>query len=198
VLRAQDGARGQQAHLLLAQKKIPTPKDLSVDNLRSHLFTIGAQLLPLTIDAIAQQKTVPVSQDQTKATYAGRLVREDGFVPWKTLMLASEGTISEAHYNQLAIIQKLTKYLGHGNKSPIDDTRNTPRDIQVIPRMIRALSPWPGVWSTVEIPSQPPIMHRRIKILQAHVADEKLVVDLVQLEGKKPVTYKQFADAYLR
>jgi len=36
-----------------------------------------------------------------------------------------------------------------------------------------------------------------MKILKAHVDGEKLVVDEVQLEGKKPVSWKQFEEAYL-
>jgi len=37
---------------------------------------------------------------------------------------------------------------------------------------------------------------KRIKILEAHLEANKLVLDKVQLEGKKPVTWKQFQEGY--
>lgn len=57
-----------------------------------------------------------------------------------------------------------------------------------IERFIRAITPWPGAWTTVN--------GKRLKILKAHLENEKLVFDLVQLEGKKPITWKQFLAGY--
>lgn len=68
-----------------------------------------------------------------------------------------------------------------------------------IERMIRAFSPWPGTWTEVSIPDRKanPIRDRvRLKILKAHLENEKLVLDTVQLEGKKPVSFKQFLEGY--
>jgi len=50
-------------------------------------------------------------------------------------------------------------------------------------RFIRAMSPWPGAWTFVEIDGA----KKRLKILSS---------EMVQLEGKNPVTWKQFEDAY--
>lgn len=53
-----------------------------------------------------------------------------------------------------------------------------------IERFIRAMTPWPGAWTMVD--------SKRLKILKAHLENGKLILDLVQLEGKKPITWKQF------
>ena len=61
-----------------------------------------------------------------------------------------------------------------------------------IERRIRAFYPWPGTWTEIKIKGK----NKRLKILKAHLEKNKLVLDQVQLEGKKPVTYKQFKEGY--
>jgi methionyl-tRNA formyltransferase len=70
-------------------------------------------------------------------------------------------------------------------------------------RFIRAMQPWPGAWTL--LPNG-----KRLKLLRAHLENfsdnsqkvrdfsekPKLVLDEVQLEGKDPVSYKQFKEAY--
>lgn len=71
-------------------------------------------------------------------------------------------------------------------------------------RFIRAMSPWPGAWTFVKLVhlrDEPQAQHqlrktKRLKILKAHLKNKKLVLDTVQLEGKKPVTFKQFNEGY--
>jgi len=77
------------------------------------------------------------------------------------------------------------------------DWRKSDEEIE---RFIRAMYPWPGAWTTVG--------SKRLKILKAHLIPDRkyipiqdrqklagrkrLVFDLVQLEGKKPITWQQF------
>lgn len=56
-------------------------------------------------------------------------------------------------------------------------------------RFIRAMAPWPGAWTKLE-------NQKRLKLLKAHIEEEKLVLDEVQLEGKDPVSWKQFKEGY--
>lgn len=56
-------------------------------------------------------------------------------------------------------------------------------------RFIRAMAPWPGAWTKLE-------NQKRLKLLKAHLEEEKLVLDEVQLEGKDPVSWKQFKEGY--
>lgn len=67
-----------------------------------------------------------------------------------------------------------------------------------IDRKFRALTPWPGVWTLINpINLQIRQMEKRLKILEAHTENEKLILDTVQLEGKKPVTWEQFEKSYI-
>jgi len=59
-------------------------------------------------------------------------------------------------------------------------------------RFIRAMHPYPGAWTEVNIKKG----KKRLKILQAHLEANKFILDQVQLEGKKPVTWKQFQEGY--
>ena len=61
-------------------------------------------------------------------------------------------------------------------------------------RFIRAMLPWPGAWTHIRLPSGG--QARRIKLLKSHVVNGKLVLDEVQLEGKTPVSWRQFLMAY--
>ncbi|MCX6705828.1 MAG: methionyl-tRNA formyltransferase [Candidatus Woesebacteria bacterium] len=54
---------------------------------------------------------------------------------------------------------------------------------------IRAMNPWPGAWTKLE-------NQKRLKLLKAHLEEEKLILDEVQLEGKDPVSWKQFKEGY--
>ena len=57
-------------------------------------------------------------------------------------------------------------------------------------RFIRAMFPWPGAWTILE-------NGKRLKLLKSHLDENgKLILDEVQLEGKDPVSYKQFSEAY--
>ncbi len=56
-------------------------------------------------------------------------------------------------------------------------------------RFLRAMNPWPGAWMRLE-------NQKRLKLLKAHLEEGKLVLDEVQLEGKDPVSWKQFKEGY--
>lgn len=139
------------------------------ESLYEKLFNIAATELPNIINNYINNDLKPQKQDHSKATYTKILTREDGFIPPKLLDDALKGAPS-------------------GVK---------------LERTIRAFTPWPGVWTEVKITdNRKQITKKRLKILQAHLASqgetlqERLVLDLVQLEGKKPVSWKQFKEGY--
>jgi methionyl-tRNA formyltransferase len=61
-------------------------------------------------------------------------------------------------------------------------------------RFIRAMSPWPGAWTWVTLEKGG--QKKRIKLLKSHLENDKLILDEVQLEGKLPVSWKQFKEGY--
>lgn len=60
---------------------------------------------------------------------------------------------------------------------------------------IRAMSPWPGAWTLIKLNEKDEVK-KRLKLLKSHVEEGRLVLDEVQLEGKDPVTWKQFKEGY--
>lgn len=65
-----------------------------------------------------------------------------------------------------------------------DGKINWQESIETIERKIRAFSPWPGAYTF--------ITDERLIIHRAHLKDEKLVLDIVQKEGKKPMPWQDF------
>ena len=63
-----------------------------------------------------------------------------------------------------------------------------------IERFLKAMNPWPGVWTQVKLSEKEG--PKRLKILEAHLEEGKLILDKVQLEGKNEVLEKQFKVGY--
>jgi methionyl-tRNA formyltransferase len=120
--------------------------DDTTDSLRRRLFSRSAEVLIELLPAYLAGKIKEKTQDESQATYAKILKRQDGFVDFK---------------------------------------KDDPAEIE---RKLRAYTPWPGIWTLVN--------SKRLKILRAHLETGELVLDEVQLEGKNPVTWKQFKEAY--
>lgn len=60
---------------------------------------------------------------------------------------------------------------------------------------IRAMYPWPCGWTEVHLNKE---SAQRLKLIKAHVEEEKLILEEVQLEGKNPVSWNQFTQGYPR
>lgn len=75
---------------------------------------------------------------------------------------------------------------------------------EYLERFIRAMSPWPGAWTEIKINGQT----KKLKILKSHLVGAhhdapastqktpSLILDLVQLEGKNPVSFRQFQEGH--
>lgn len=162
---------------ILAQETCPiTPHDTS-DPLRTRLFERGAtllidvlktKLLSLRAGGEANPKGLPRHSVPRKDNlpYARKFTRQDGYEEWHSFW----------------------------------DAVTTGVDAERVDRKFRALSPWPGLWTI--LPKDSTAAEKRVKILSMHLQPKKqddparLVVESVQLEGKKPVDWKQFCDAY--
>jgi len=159
----------------LAQKKIPlTPKDLPGD-IRKTLFTMGAELLVQTLPDFLSGKNKGIPQKKEDVTVARRLTRDDGYIPWELIASALEG-MDISHEKRSGLIQTIIEPLP-----------------EAIIRISRALSPWPGIWTKISIQG----IEKRLKILACLVHEHKLAIQTVQLEGKQPVDWKTFHNAYL-
>jgi len=61
-----------------------------------------------------------------------------------------------------------------------------------IERQIRAFNPWPGTFTFIKHKNKT----LRVKILEANVKDNKLIIKKLQPEGKKPMTFEEFQRGY--
>ena len=69
-----------------------------------------------------------------------------------------------------------------------DGEINWNQPVEFIERQIRAYNPWPSTYTFWG--------GRRIKICQAHIEYDKLVIDQVQPEGKRQMTWQEFKKGY--
>ena len=84
---------------------------------------------------------------------------------------------------------QLKKGLKLAPKLPQDLGKIEPKDTALdIDRKVRALNPWPGVYTIWK--------GKRIKILAAHLENEKLVLDRLQPEGSTEMSWQEFKNGY--
>lgn len=112
------------------------------DNLVVDMFAIAAKLLPDIIMRYASGEIKPQAQDDSKATFAKIISKQDGYI----------------------------------------DMDNPPEPT-TLDRMIRAYYPWPTVWTRITTKNR----EARIKLLPGNK---------IQMEGKKPVSLKNFLNGY--
>ncbi|MCJ7804141.1 methionyl-tRNA formyltransferase [Patescibacteria group bacterium] len=134
---------------------------------------------------IVSQFKEGIKVNDTSESLLNRLFTLGGQVLTTILPSYLEGKIElrQQNHSQATYTQKLTR-----DDGKIDWTK----PVEYLERFIRAMFPWPGAWDEVEINSQV----KRLKILKAYLENKKLILDQVQLEGKKPVTWKQFLEGY--
>ena len=170
--------------ILARFKENVLPTD-TTESLRARLFEKSAPVLVEMIPSYLAGKMKVKPQDHSKATYARTLKKEDGFIPPEFIEFALRGK-------------------GKKKRWTIDfihDNSHTPLSILPTPefleRFIRAMKPWPTAWTLLRL-SASEGQARRLKILKAHldISHQSLVLDEVQLEGKNPVSWKQFKEAY--
>jgi methionyl-tRNA formyltransferase len=69
------------------------------------------------------------------------------------------------------------------------DWSKKPEEIE---RQIRAFNPWPSTFTFIKKDDK----QIRVKVLEAEIKDNKLVIKKVQLEGKKPMPYEEYLRTY--
>jgi len=133
----------------------------------------------------SQEKVLP--EDTAKSLYE-RLFTLGAKTLLTILPAFLEGKIElrPQDHSQATYTKRLTREDGEIDWKKPDDFNE---------RFIRAIFPWPGAWTLLRSPSFGG-QAKRLKILKAHLEKGKLFLDQVQLEGKKPVSFKQFLEGY--
>lgn len=169
---------------ILAAKKIPTPDNATPQSLRTTLFMLGATLFAESIHDILSGKIRGEEQKEEDAVYARKLTREDGYIPWDIISAAmTKHEIKTLNYPPLL-----------RTVADCNPKESLPEHIL---RMGRALSGWPGIWTRIPVQHATVREEKRIKLLTMEIKQSLFIPQTVQLEGKTPVPWKQFALSYL-
>lgn len=152
--------------------------------LRERLFEKASDVLVAILPAYLEGSAELREQEHEKATYTTLLKKEHGFIPQKYINAASKG-------DAFCGLWQIPFIKGH---------IVTP-DAQCLERFIRAMSPWPGAWTEIKLERKTQNA-KRLKILKAHTEKDPityhlpLIPDVVQLESKNPVSWKEFKKGY--
>jgi len=67
---------------IFLQEKLKLSGKETADEVSEKLSSIGADLLIKTVQLLSENKIKPIPQEQTRATYAPKIKKEDGFINW--------------------------------------------------------------------------------------------------------------------
>ncbi len=151
---------------ILVREALPIAPRETAATLHDRLAALGGRLIAAHLDDLQHRRLIPTPQDETASTYAPMIHKEDGQLNWD-------------------------------------------EPAEALDRRVRAMTPWPGAFSTW--------LGRQIKILAAHPAAAGgqpaaapgtvislgetaavccghglLIVEKLQLEGKKPLPTAEF------
>lgn len=148
---------------------------------------------------IIAQKKIPITDKDFSDPLRTKLFAMGADLLVSTLpsLSASKGVALKGSPNhEEPYARRFTRDDGFESWQTIQNAINHPEEAKRIDRKFRALDPWPGLWTTVA--------KKRLKILALHrrtsgndAMTPHLILDTVQLEGKKPVNFQEFTAAYL-
>jgi methionyl-tRNA formyltransferase len=152
---------------MLLKKATPISPDEDAQGLHDRLSLIGAEALAETLDLLVAGRLAPVKQDDALSSYAPMLKKEDGLIDWD-------------------------------------------RPPRAIRDLVRGLTPWPGAYTFLD--------DKVLKIFRCQVAggsgapgtvlqadrtglviacrDGSLLIEELQLEGKKRLSARDFLAGY--
>lgn len=166
---------------IISQKEIKIlPQDKKQD-MQIKLSNLAFNMFCKVIDKITSSKDFKlktIKQDHKKANYTKPLKRSHGFISFNTLQKALKN--ERLGKEDLPEIHKDLK--SHSRSSS-----------KIIYDFFKGMHPWPGMWTKIKIDNT----DKRLKIIDMNYIGNKLCINKVQLEGKRPVDYKTFQKAYL-
>ncbi len=166
---------------LLPKYRGPTPVQTALVN-GDTVTGVSIMKLDEEIDhgpILAQAKEPILPTDTSESLYKKLFTKGATLLSSIVQIIELKGATQEKpqDHKKATFTQELTRQSGY-----IDS--NNPPSPEIIDRMIRAYYPWPGVWTRLKFPDG---KEKIIKLLP----EQKL-----QVEGKKPVSYKDFVNGY--
>lgn len=166
-------------HSLLPKYRGPSPAPTAILNGEK---VSGVSIIEMSnkLDAgdIVAQKTYTLKPDETTESLLTTLNTIGAEILIDVLQQYEKGAVKKIRQNE-----KEATFTPHITKQDGYIDLQNPPSLDIIDRMIRAYYPWPGVWTKIRIMNN----ELRIKLLP-----EKKI----QVEGKKPMSYKDFVNGY--
>lgn len=164
---------------VIATRSFPLSLQSTRLDLYDALYPLGASLFVDTLPAMTAyfQDNTPSSiyhlpptpqPHQSPTPYARKLAKAETYIPFEALDAAISGTEYQLSQHLVGKLQSLH----------LPD----PRLARIIHDTIRATSPWPGAWTTIETPRGP----MRVLLLESELEGDRLVIRKSQKAGKIP------------
>lgn len=140
---------------------------------------------------IIAQKKAPITDTDTSDALRTKLFTLGADLLKEVLpeyLAGARITHTASTHNECPYARRLTREDGFESWEAIQKAFGDPEEARRLDRKFRAFMPWPGLWTTIG--------EKRLKILRITHNASRITLDTVQLEGKRPVSWKQFASAY--
>jgi len=161
---------------IISQQNFKVKNDWTQKEYYDHAFNLVTKNLGNTILIYQQAEQQPLESP----TFTARtLNKNDSFIEWKVLKEIISNKTSKAVQLSSAL---LTKALEHNQSLAI-----------TLERASKAFNPWPSLWTIVPTKKG----DRRMKLINLEIINDKLVIDVVQLEGKQTTKYNEIKNIIL-
>lgn len=183
---------------ILAQEKFDIPPGMKRPELENALTELGYALFKKQISTAINQLQ-PIQQNHQHATYTRLLKKDHGYVRLSTLKKALRN--NPLKESELPFL--IRDY--HRQNSLNEWMVDLQQSARLVHNYFRGLYPWPGAWTRVSLPQPPGLRNeagkprgltKRLKLTDLSLTDNKLIINRVQLEGKKEVDFETFSKAY--
>lgn len=167
---------------VIARLPLPVPANMTQNEYYQQAFDLAHDNIVPVLLKYAQDRRETEQPTETPTPIAARFDRNDGYLPYEVLKAAQLG--QEITLERSGITDTIQGIIQAGAQSThLSATK-------LIDRMVRALSPWPGVWTMV--PEYKGRENVRLKILAGRVensgAQEKYTVQNWQYDGEPAKT----------
>jgi len=138
---------------------------------------------------ILAQKKIAILPNDNQVTLSQRLFKEGAKLIEKTLPRYLRGEIKPypQNHRRATYTPLLSRNDGFIKTKELKDAvRVGGEKAKLIEKKWRAYYPWPGIYTFLTLPPKPP---QRVKILSLHLEGKKLILDQVQFEGRKPISW---------
>jgi methionyl-tRNA formyltransferase len=161
---------------IITQLPLPLTAEETQTTYYDRAFALASAELANVLATFAETRTAtPQLAPEKDAVLARRLAREDGFVPYEFLQAAQKnGSIETTKFVNDDLSPALRELVQHQPTLPV---------AEVMDRAVRALTPWPGVWTIV--PEYKGRENVRLKIVAGRLNVQKnYEITTLQYEGE--------------